>query len=114
MVWIRGPGEVRLVTGIAGCRRPCIHVVHMALHAVYSRVRTSQRKRSVVVIERCPCPRSRRMTRVTGGWEARRRVVRVGRPIPVCRVAAVAICRQRREIIVCVALSTGDRRVRAR
>lgn len=114
MVGICGPCEIRLVAGIAGRRRSRVHVVHVALYAVHGRVCAGQWEWRVVVIERCPSPRSRRMTSVTGGREARRRMVRVGGPVPVGRVTAIAVCRQRCEVIVRVALRTDKRGVCAR
>ena len=53
-------------------------------------MRARQREGCVVVIECRPGPRCRGVAGIAGGREARRRVIRIGGPVPVCLVAAVA------------------------
>lgn len=111
VIGICGPGKVRLMARVAGRRRPCVDVVYVALYAVNSSVGPGQRKWRVVVIERRTGPGRRCMARVTGSRKASRRVVRVGGPVPVRCVAAIAGCGQCGEVVVRVALRAGKRGV---
>lgn len=112
MVRIGRSGEISLVTRIAGRWGPCEHIVDVALDAVDTDVRSREGERGVVVVERRSGPCRRRMAGIAGGRESRSGVVRIGRSIPVSLVTAKACGRQRRVVVIRMALGTGNSRVR--
>ena len=69
VIRIRRPREVGLVAAIAGGRQSRVVVVDMALRARHAHVRSRQRERSGVVIERGLGPGSRVMARFAGRGE---------------------------------------------
>ena len=66
------------------------------------------------MIERRPCPRRRRMTRLARRREHRRNVIRVRRSLVLGLVTAVAIRRSSRILAADVTTRAGDARMRAR
>lgn len=112
VVRIRCSCIVRLVARIAGRRRPGIDVIYVALYAIYRRVRTSERERSVVVIERRSGPIRRCVTRIAGRRETCSGVSGVGCAVPIRLMAAVACGGQRCVVVVHMALCAVKARVR--
>ena len=90
VIGIRGPGEVRLVAGVAIGRRSREDVIDVAKIAGHRGVRAGQRERRVVVIEGCARPVRGGVAGVAGGGEARRRVIGIGGAVPIRLVASVA------------------------
>ena len=108
VIGIRRSGEVGSVAGVTRRRGPREYVIDMAFHAIHGCVRAGQREGRVVVIECRSGPRTRRVTGVASRRETRRDVIRIGRAIPVGLVAPIACRGQRRVVVVCVALRTGN------
>lgn len=69
--------------------------------------------REICVVERRPRPRRRRVAGGAGVRETGRRVVRIGRAVVVALVATHARGRQRRVIVVHVAIGAGHGGVRS-
>lgn len=101
VVWIGGPGVIRLVTAIAGRGQRCVVAVHVALHAGdVRRVISRQRERRGVVIEGGAQPirgRPCRMASVARRRETHGRVRRAIRVV-VVRLVAGNACRARQTI----------------
>ena len=74
------------VTAVAVGRKGCVVVVHVTVCASHARVRTSQRERCVVVIERGRGPGGRVVTDVALLREPDRNVIRIGRTLEVFEV----------------------------
>ena len=64
------------------------------------------------MIERCSCPRCRRVARRACSWEPRRRVVWISRAGVIRLMARVAIRGYRGVVVVHVAIGAGHRGVR--
>jgi hypothetical protein len=74
---------VGLVARVASCRHGRIVVVHVAIRAGCSRVRTSQRKRRVVVIKRRLRPGGCVVTQIASLREPSCHVIGVGGPVEI-------------------------------
>jgi len=113
--------EIRLMARVAGSRGVHVVIVGVALSACQRRVHSGKRIvgiRGVVEVDIGPV--GRRMACVAGGREARCNVAGVRGSIPIRLVAAEAGGRQRRVVVVGVALrarkcgmSTGQRKHRS-
>jgi hypothetical protein len=68
----------------------------------------------ICVIERSPRPRSRRMACRASGWVASALVIRIVCPVVVRGMAAVAVRRHRRVVVVHMATGAGNGHVGAR
>lgn len=108
------PVVVSLVAAIARRRKRRVIVVHMALRALHRRMRTRQRKRSVVVIESCQRPRGRVVALRTIRRESRWRMRRIVRRLVISLMASVARRWQRRVVVIHVALCALHCRMRTR
>lgn len=113
VIRICGPSIVCLVARVAGRRRPCIDVIYVTLDAIYRRVRAGKRERSVVVVERRSGPIRRRVACVAGRREPCGGMSRIGCTVPIRLVAAVACGGQCCVVVVHMALSTVEARVRS-
>jgi hypothetical protein len=105
---------VRHVTRLAGRIVQRIVVVDVARLARHRDVSASQRKARCRVIKRSATPASSRMTRQTGCGESGGHVSRAGRIFVVRLVAAVAVRRQRRVVVVHMARGAGNAHVGTR
>lgn len=114
MVRIGCRGEVRLVARVAVGRRSRENVIDVALVARNVHMCASKREWRVVVIESSSGPRRCRMARFARGRESSRCMIRVRRSIPICLVAPIAGRRQRRVVVIRMALRALQRCVRAR
>ena len=81
----------------------------MTFVACHGGVCSCQRERSVVVVERSPCPRCGCVARLASGREASCCMIRICRPIPVLLVASVTGGGKRRVVVIGVALRTLNR-----
>lgn len=105
VIRIGGAGEIRLMTGIAGGRRIYIIVVRMTLHARKSCMRSGQWIVGIGRVVKSNCrPVAGVMTGIAGCWKSRCNVVRVRCSGEVSLMAAVAVGRQSRIVIVRMAL----------
>jgi len=89
MVGICRPGEVRLMTRVAGGRCSRKDIVDVALDAIHCRVRACERERRAVVVECGPGPRSSRVAGVAGGRESGSSMGGISCSVPVRSVTAV-------------------------
>lgn len=113
MARIRRSVPVRLVAPKAVCGKCGVVVVDMALRTGHSRVSARQGKdRSVVEGGRCPVARG--VAQGAVGRESSRDMGRVGCACEVCLVTSIAGGRQRRVVVVGVALCAGHGGVCAR
>jgi len=113
VIWICGSGEICLVARVARSRRSSKNIVDMAFDAVDGRMCAGQREWRVVMVERRPGPGSGGVAGVAGCGEARRCVGRIGGPVPICRVAAVASSWQSCVVVVDVAQGAVECRMRS-
>lgn len=81
-------------------------VVRIRMAGCANTIRLPMVRREVRVVERGPCPCSGGMACVTSLREASRCVIWIGGPGVVGIVATIARCRQRRVVVVHVALRT--------
>ena len=113
MIGIRCPCKVCCVAGIT-CRRGSREdVIDVAFHAIHCCVRARQRERRVVVIECRSSPCRRGVASVACRRKSRRGMIRIRRAIPISLVAPVTRRRQRRVVVVCMALRARNRGVSA-
>lgn len=114
--WIRRVVVVRLVAADARCRQGRVVVVDVAIRANAWRyqVRSRQRERCVVVIERGVSPDDRVVTEFAGGRESRRSVRRIVRVAVILLMARIAQRAIQRVIVVDMAVRTLTRRHRVR
>lgn len=103
MVWIGGPGVVRLVAAITRRRQSRVVVVHVARRTWNGEVHSGQRERRVVVIECSRRPTCRVMALRAIGGEGRRYVIWIRGPVVIGLVAAVTRCWQSRVVVIYVA-----------
>jgi len=111
VIGIRCSCKVGGVAGVARRRGSREDVVDVAFDAVNRCVRASKREWRVVVIECRSGPRCRCVTGVACRRKSRRGMIRIRRAIPIGLVAPVARRGQRRVVVICMALCTGQRRV---
>ena len=114
VIRIRRSVEIRLVAADAcgvGTGQVVI-VVHVALRASHGRVSARQRETGRRVIERRVIPRRSVVALLAGLRESRTDVIRIRRSLEIFQVAAHASCRRQVVVIVDVALSTLQSRVR--
>ena len=104
VIGICRPCVVCLVAAIAGSGQCRVVVVHVALRAGHSDMRSGQGERRCVVIEGCSSPIRRRVASGACGREANSDVIGAGRPGVIGLVARIAISWDRRVIVVRVAL----------
>ena len=114
VAWVGRVVVVRLVTADASRGQSRVVIVDVAVAALSRRhgMRASQRKRSVVVIERGVGPDARVMTDLAGGGETRRsmrRIVGAGVILLMARIAQNAV---QGIVVVDMAISTQPRRHR--
>ena len=114
MIGIRRPVVVRLVAAITCSGKRGVVVVDMALCARHIDMRSRQRERCGVVIERCLHPRCRVMARLTGRRESNGRVTWTVRPGVVRFVAGVTVRWHGRVVVIDVTLRARNRAVRTR
>ena len=102
---IGGSVEICLVAADAGRRQRSVvrAGAGVALHARHSGVETSQRERRGAVIKGRRCPVGGRVADGAIGREACGHVSWIGCTREVLLVATVAVCRQRREVVIHVA-----------
>jgi len=111
---VRGPGKIRLVAGVAGCRRCRVVVVRVALRASHGSVEAGQGVICIGrVIERNGGPVTRVMAGVARGGEGYGDVIRIRSASEICLVAAVAIGRQRGVVVIRMALRACKRGMRS-
>jgi len=108
VIWIRGPGKVRLMAAIASRWRPGKDIVNVAEIAGYCRVGSGQREGRVVVIEGCSGPVCSGVARIAGGGEARSHMTWIRGPGKVSLMAAVASRWQSGVVVIHVAGSASD------
>lgn len=113
MIRICGTREVRLVAAITRGWQCRVVVIDMALRAWNRGVRSRQRERRSVVIERGLCPQRRVMAHLAGRREPGCCVIRIVRPGVVRFVARVTIRWHRRVVVIHVALRARNRGVRS-
>jgi len=112
VIGIRSPGEVCLVTGIAGRRRRGVFVIHMALRTGYVGVPSGQRiVRIGCVIEGCGTPANGRVAKSAVVRQSELHMRRIRRVLEIygVLVAAKAIYRRSFELIADVACFTSQR-----
>ena len=114
MIRIGRSVEVRLVAADACgvCAGQIVIVVYVALCASHGRVSARQRETGRRVIERRVIPRRSVVALLAGLRESRTDVIRIRRSLEIFQVAAHASCRRQVVVIVDVALSTLQSRVR--
>ncbi len=116
VIRIRRAVVVRLVATHARCRQRRVVVVHVAIGAGHGRVRTGQRERRRVVIERRSAPVCCAVAGIARRRETYLRVVGIGRRSVVLLVARHARSVRARQSVVAVhvARAAGRRGMRAR
>lgn len=111
VIGIRCSGKVGGVAGVARRRGSRENVIDVTLDAIHRCVRASKREGSVVVIECRSGPVCRGVAGIAGGRKSCRGMIRIRRAIPIGLVASVARRGERRVVVVCMALRTGQSRV---
>ena len=99
--------------GVAGRALKYRVIARIRVASRANALRVSVGHREPCMVECCAAPCRRRVARLAGGRESGRDVIRIGRGLVNRLVAAVAIRRQARVVVIYVATAAGNRRVRA-
>ena len=110
MVRVRRSSKVGLMAGVTRCRRVGVVVVDVALRAGQRRMHTRQGIIRVLgVIEVDGRPVRCCVARIAGRGEARGRMIRICRAVPIRLMASETCGRQCRVVVIRMALGTARR-----